>query len=224
MYKKVNIHFFKKWSPEMAYVLGFFAADGYITQNKRGGNYWNIQITDRDILEKIKRCIESEHKISVRLSTGNESTLYRLQIGSKEMCDNLRERGMTERKTKSMAIPNVPEKYFADFVRGYFDGDGNIWMGRIHVQRKTQHTALLLAFTSGSQSFLAILKTRLERYGIVGGSLFEPKAGCSRLQYATKNALKLHNFMYNRSVPNNLYLERKREVFVKYISQYAVVA
>ena len=50
----------------MAYVLGFFAADGYITIPKRGGGYWCIQITDRQLLESIKRVIDSDHKISVR--------------------------------------------------------------------------------------------------------------------------------------------------------------
>ncbi|MEK7144930.1 MAG: hypothetical protein AAB794_03715 [Patescibacteria group bacterium] len=55
MHRAVNQGFFKKWTPEMAYVLGFFAADGYMTLNKRGAHFWSIQITDKNILEGIKK-------------------------------------------------------------------------------------------------------------------------------------------------------------------------
>ena len=54
VFKSVNKDFFKKWSRDMAYVLGFFAADGYITVNKRGGQFWCIDIRDKDIIERIK--------------------------------------------------------------------------------------------------------------------------------------------------------------------------
>ena len=66
----------------MAYVLGFFAADGYITVNKRGGQFWCIQIIDRELLKEIKNTTDAEHKIGVRKGKGNEQNLYRIQIGS----------------------------------------------------------------------------------------------------------------------------------------------
>ena len=54
----------------MAYVLGFFAADGYMTVNKRGGHFWCIDIADRKHIEKIKKVIQSNHKISIRERSG----------------------------------------------------------------------------------------------------------------------------------------------------------
>src|SRR3990167_9212314 len=135
IHRAVNKNFFKKWSPAMAYVLGFFAADGYLVLNKRGANFWNIQITDGKLLWSIRKAMHSKHKISVRKGKGSERTAYRLQIGSKEMCGDLRCLGMSERKTKSLSVPCVPEKYFSHFVRGYFDGDGNIWVGYVHKDR-----------------------------------------------------------------------------------------
>ena len=203
----------------MAYILGFFAADGYITVNKRGGQFWCIQITDKKLLETIKTNIGSAHKISIRHMRENESTLYRLQIGSIEMCNDLRKLGFSERKTKSLAIPRIPKKYFSEFVRGYFDGDGNIWMGEIHKKRTTKHTLLLAVFTSCSHIFLGCLQERLEAYGIVGGSLYKSKHNYSRLQYSTRNALNLYKFMYNHTIIGShaLYLPRKRRVFEKFM-------
>ena len=205
----------------MAYVLGFFAADGYITVNKRGGQFWCIQITDKKLLESIKRSIQAEHKISVRLRHGKEKTLYRLQIGSIEMCDDLRRLGFMERKTKNLAIKYVPTEYFSDFVRGYFDGDGNVWMGYIHKDRIKQLLAIRVVFTSCSEKFLDNLKDQLEASGIGNGVLNKEKGNYYRLVYSIHGSLKLYDFMYNRKVQNCLYLERKKKVFEKYIKMRA---
>ena len=64
MYRKINKDFFKKWSPEMAYILGFLFADGNILHTKRNTWFWSLQITDKDILFRIKKVIFSSHKIS----------------------------------------------------------------------------------------------------------------------------------------------------------------
>jgi len=206
----------------MAYVLGFFAADGYITVNKRGGRFWCIQITDKKLLESIKKVIEAEHKISTRLPRKlGENILYRIQIGSIEMCDDLRKLGFSERKTKSLAIPNVPKEYFSDFVRGYFDGDGNVWMGYIHKNKNKKNLNLTITtiFTSCSFEFLKQLHMQLLERGIRGGSL-QLKGNYSRLQFSIKDSFKLYDFMYNKNVLDfkGLYLKRKKVIFEKFKS------
>lgn len=224
IYKKVNTDFFKIWSPDMAYILGFFAADGYITVNNRGGRFWCIEVIDYDLLKQIRMRVGSNHKIGVRVAKNiNVSNKYRLQIGSLEMCNDLRRLGYDIKKTKSLAIPNIPIKYFAHFVRGYFDGDGNVWTGLIHKERKTKMLTIRTVFTSCSGEFLRSLKVKLKNFVIENGVVSKGVGNYYRLTYSIKGSLKLYNFMYNSSYGNdsNLYLGRKKSVFEKYIKMRA---
>lgn len=219
VYKKVNKDFFKKWNAEMAYILGFFAADGYITVNRRGGQFWCIDIIDKKLIELIKRVIKAEHKISIRKRHGGTYTSYRLQIGSIEMCNDLRSLGFNERKTKSLAVPNVPQRYFSDFVRGYFDGDGHVWVGEVNKSSKTPHVVIQTVFTSCSKKFLETFHKVLYVEGDINGRIFKGKGNYYRLTYSISSSLKLYDFMYNRHIlKGGLFLQRKKSVFEKFKS------
>ncbi len=201
----------------MSYILGFFAADGYMTINKRGGQYWAFDIGDYELIDKIKTVIKSNHKISVRKRKNGKYTTYRLQIGSNEMCDDLKVLGWDERKTKRMRLPNIPNKYFSDFVRGYFDGDGNVWTGDIHKSRKTYSTTIQTVFTSCSKEFLGGMAEKLKNLYIDRGVLRHGKGEYYRLTYSVIGSLKLYDFMYNKLGTSPLFLKRKKDVFEKYI-------
>lgn len=204
----------------MAYVTGFFAADGYITANKRGANFWNIKICDKDLLYKIRNCIGSEHKIGVRKHKNiNAKLQYCLQIGSKEMCNDLRSLGFSENKTKSLVVPNIPDRYLAAFVRGYFDGDGNVWVGYTHKERINKLCVIRSVFTSCSLNFLETIKMKLEKFYICKGVVSKGKGNYYRLTYSIHNSLKLYNFMYNKRAFNtkDLFLARKKKVFESYV-------
>ncbi len=216
IYRKINKDFFKKWTSEMSYVLGFIFADGNLNCNKRGSWFWSIQITDKNILEKIRGALGSSHKISQKKKIENHKKLYRLQIGSKDMCEDLIKLGLTERKSKTMIFPQVPNKYFPDFLRGYFDGDGGVWFGLKNKQKNHEDYIINTAFTSGSEEFLLGLRKILLQYKIFGGSLVKKERGFD-LKYSVKNTLILYKIMYNSNCP--LFLKRKKDKFEAYISQ-----
>ena len=68
--------------------------------------------------------MDSDHAISKRSERSGK--VFRIQIGSKEMAEDLFHLGLSVQKVRRIVLPTAPEKFLGDFVRGYFDGDGNL--------------------------------------------------------------------------------------------------
>lgn len=214
--KEFNKKFFKQWSPEMAYILGFLFADGNMVKTKRNTYFVGWYSGDEELLRLMARAMESNHKIGVRALKNLGVGVYVLQIGSKELFEDLVKLGLTPNKTRRMELPEIPNKYIGPFIRGYFDGDGNVWSGFINIKRKKPSLVLSVAFTCASQVFLENLRMLLRGVGLMGGGVYKIKnKECSRLQYSTRDALKLYEIMYNGS--HSLFLPRKRLVFEKFL-------
>src|SRR3989338_5144246 len=98
--KEINKDFFKKWTPKMAYALGFFVADGNMVITKRGGRYLTFYSADKHILIEIKKHMDSGHRLSKRRHKGGDC--FRIQIGSKEMFEDLIKIGITPNKSRRM--------------------------------------------------------------------------------------------------------------------------
>ena len=199
----------------MAYVLGFLYADGNIIKTKRGTHFVAFYSADLFLLQEVKKVIKAEHVVSVRSVRSGE--VCRLQIGSMEWFDDLCTLGLTPNKSMRMLLPDIPDTFFSDFVRGYFDGDGNVWVGDVHKTRTTSTYTIQTTFTSGSFEFLKSLRSRLQQCGLSGGSLFHPKTGnYGRLTFSKQDTLKIYRIMYN--APHRLYLERKKVVFEEFVN------
>jgi len=196
--KTINEKFFEKWSSEMAYVLGFFIADGSLIINSRGAKYLDFHITDGILLKRIKKVLNSNHKIREEKGNPNCKRAYRLQIGSKKMFDDLLKLDVRPRKTGHEKLPDMPSKYFGDFLRGFFDGDGNVWKGYAHKNDRPNPTPVLMTcLTSKSKQFLISLKISLnKKLGLKGRINYHSRA--HRLHFSILDSLKLYNFMYKR--------------------------
>jgi len=147
----------------MAYILGFMYADGNITQTKRRNHYIAIYTADRPLLVSMRKCFGSKHKISLRCSSGGQT--YRIQIGSSEWFTDVGKLGLFPNKTKRMMLPRVPSKFLGDFVRGYFDGDGNVWVGLVHKIGRLHSEQSRLRLLVGRTSILHHFKRHLGREG-----------------------------------------------------------
>ncbi len=216
VYRYVDKNFFKQWGSAMAYVLGFLFADGNIIITNRGTHYVSFHSCDRQLLVAIAHVMNASQKISKR--SERSGNVYRLQIGSKEMVEDLIDKGLTIGKAKRMVIPAVPTIFVSDFIRGYFDGDGNVWVGKIHKSRTVPTVTLSVSFTSASKAFLVGLLHVAKKSGLQGGSVYSAQDGSfSRLSFGKYDSLKIYEIMYNTGAVNNLYLQRKKRVFENFL-------
>jgi len=216
MYRKLNKDFFKKWTMEMAYVLGFFAADGSMIKNNRGAHFIEFHITDKELLYDIRKVMDSNHKISERFRGVNYKMGYRLQVGSKDMFNDLLKLGFCQNKSLTLKFPIVPKKFLHHFVRGYFDGDGCVYFKKHNVRgRKNKKWVFATRFTCGSYDFLFALKGRLK---FMNGGFIVSKSKNSghELVFSHRDSLALFRFMYN-NVSDLIFLNRKYVKFKKAI-------
>lgn len=152
----VNENFFKTWSHDMAYILGFWFADGCIVDNKNSKTFCLTQHkNEKYILEEILLKMQSNHLIKpIR-------NCFDFKIGSKKIFDDIILLGGKPHKSMDMEFPNIPEDYLHDFIRGYFDGDGCVYYNR-------DSNKGLCTFVSGSMKFIKklneILSGELPKY------------------------------------------------------------
>lgn len=125
---KVDESFFENIdNNDKAYWLGYLVADGNISKNLRK---CTLVSKDIEIIEKFKKDVNSDHKISVNKiidkRTGNLSINYSIQITNRIFVSNLINHGVTINKSDEMSVPKIDDKFLSYFFAGLFDGDGCI--------------------------------------------------------------------------------------------------
>ncbi len=205
----------------MAYVLGYIVADGCILFDKtRKKHPYSLNITsaEKDSLERIRKALSSEHKIGKK-SGGNSNIAYQLQIRNPVLTQDLMDLGVFPRKTYNLEPIKVRRKYFRDFARGFFDGDGSVY---IYVVNGVPQ--IKAGFVCSSLSFLTDFNRRLCRFLPIPvktiHSALPKRENASMLKHYTQfyidDCEKLAQFMYGHNP--NLYLPRKRQIFEKWQS------
>lgn len=204
----------------MAYVLGYFAADGAMSINTHGAKYVSFSSTDIVLLEHVKKLLKAEHAIRLKTRTWAKAhwkPIFQLQIGGGELFEQLARLGFTPKKDTSMLLPQVPATCFSGFVRGYFDGDGCISYGWYRCADRPRRKFWIQAlFTSGSFEFLRQLDARIHvQVGITPGYLRGRPDGCY-LYYQRRGDLRmLCDFLYPRHLSAEEFLPRKRDRFIR---------
>lgn len=206
-------NFFVAWSDQLAYVLGYFLADGDLTINSRGSHYVNFTSTDLELLEKVRKLAGFSQRICPKKCENKKwKQSYRIQVGSKEIFSQICRLGF-DKKNNKIDIEAVPIRYFRHFVRGFFDGDGSVSCGSYGSREKPSYI-LLVRFASGDLQLLKELLARLRKYArIKGGSVFKNSRGY-HLSLSIRDSWRLFGFMY-QGVPEREYLYRKYAVFLR---------
>lgn len=219
----VNKKFFKSWSPNMAYVLGYIYADGCLIDcSYIRASYIKITSVEKDSLERIRTMMSSEHKItSAKSLYKNGRDIYLLKIGSNEIYDHLLKLGLYSNKSLTIKFPDVPKKFISHFIRGYFDGDGCIYFekalsytGRMIIKR------IRTIFTSGSKLFLKGMLIKMSELGIDNGKIYNSHRSF-QLVFNNKDSIKIFKLMY-KEAGNNSFFMRKFAIFNEYFQKRPV--
>ena len=231
---KINKDFFKKWSKEMAYVLGFLYADGCIIDalDSSRTRYFSFFSRDKDLLNDIKRILQSDHPLRYRAPRKKKypdgkiyesKEAYLLRIASKEMYADLENLGLMPNKSKTIKFPDfIPNKYFSHFTRGYFDGDGCVHISTVKNKNGQRvFKKLNVIFTSGSKLFLEGLNNNLEKSTTVSLKNINYSHRAYQLRYCTKDSIELFKFLYKNTF-KEIYLKRKLEIFLRYFYEYSL--
>lgn len=190
------------WRPELAYVVGLIATDGCLAKD---GLLIDLTSKDEEQLKNFSKCLGVKFKIGIKWS-GDGNKNLRIQFKNKIFYNFLLSLGLTPAKSKTIGKINIPDKYFFDFLRGCFDGDGcfySYWDPRW----KSSHM-FYLEFTSASIKHISWLREELKaRVNILGHVTKSKNNSAFNLKYAKKEALEIIRKMYY--TPKVVCLSRK---------------
>lgn len=214
---RVNEQFFDKWTRDMAYILGYIYADGSLEDaSYLRGKYIRASSVDKSLIMSVKKALGSDHPIvETKNWLDNRKTRFLIRIGSKKMYASLEARGLCPKKSLIIGFPQVPDKYLADFIRGYFDGDGCVYLEMTAgKQNKFIIKKLSTIFTSGSDKFLKYLGEELRRKILVKDIAVTNSHRSFQLRYSTEDSGKIFKFIYGSNP--RFFLKRKLTTYLKY--------
>ncbi|MGY0691707.1 LAGLIDADG family homing endonuclease [Virgibacillus sp. FSP13] len=189
----LNEDYFKTWSNNMAYILGFFVADGTIAPGN--SQYVSMAQKEKYILEDIKKEVGSTQPLYKNKMTG----VYLLNLNSKIMkSDLMKIHGIMPNKSHQITFPEIPKQYMSHFIRGYFDGDGTVIYHKYFV-----------SIVGGSKEFMISLRNEIETAGFETN--FTEHDTHYRVYVSGRKTIKLFSdWMYK---DKGLFLKRKYNSF-----------
>lgn len=211
--KSVNIDYFKEIdSHEKAYWLGFLYADGSVIYKGSKPVKIVLGLKERDPIEAFKRAIKSNNKVC-EYDIFDKRTLksykrYCINICSMDFASHVINLGL-KGKSKCADFPKIDERFFFDFLRGLFDGDGSVMDSRISFLGTNK---IIEYIKNKLISDYSISETKtIVRYQFDDGQL------CQFNIYKNKEKEKIYKLLYKDSTAETR-LKRKYEKFNKILS------
>lgn len=200
--RKHNIdqNFFKTWTHDMAYCLGFISADGNVYNS-------TVSITchdkDVEVLNYFKNLIGKSTPIESRKNRDE----IRVRFNSVEMVRDLNSLGIYPNKSLSIKFPNsLPREFLGSYTRGVFDGDG--WVG-ITDKKDMLNSEIY----SGSEDFMKSLRLKWNNIGSFYSKIGKREKDKNPLyiwHMGKRDSVKFRDYIY---LDNGFSLERKKNIF-----------
>lgn len=211
--KDKDENYFSKESHNMGWVLGFLASDGTIG-SKDNHIKIGLSVKDVEILEKIKKEIKIENKITY-YTTNKGYDVAELTWVCAQHKKDLAKYGIVPKKTFILEPPlALSREYWIDYIRGYFDGDGSILI---------KQNILMFQIGSARKEILEwIINYFYDEYNIKKVNILTDNRRLHPyyyFTYASKSSKKIYEVLYNESP---MFLSRKREKLEQYLSKQVI--
>ena len=188
--------------------------DDFSTEYVKKENKIEIFLNKKDIeiLEKINKEIENSRPVKIYKRSDGHDDMAKMRANSSTMKKDLAHYNIVPAKTFILKPPEFLDKQYAiSYIRGYFDGDGSIYLSRNNP---------IWRICSASRPILEWMRTYFaEEYGIINNKIYNGKDPANNdfyvLQYSSKDKLKkLYDVLY---APGGLYLQRKYDRFTQLV-------
>lgn len=187
---KFDYEYFNKIdSEDKAYWLGFLYADGNIYNNELTLKLTNI---DYEHIVKFNKSLNSTYKIH----KADNNTSY-VKLYHKNLKENMNKVGIHPNKTFTIKYPKIDSKLDKHFIRGFFDGDGSVYLQN----NKYLQMSLFTASENFKKSLIEKIPIEFLEYEQYNGY---------HLRLCKRELVeKFYNYIY----PGNIYLKRKKDKF-----------
>lgn len=191
-----------EWSTDFAYAIGLLVSDGCLS----GGRHIVLVSKDMEQLQNFMKALAITIPIG-KSKSGDGNTSLRTQFGDVLFYRFLESIGLMPRKSKIIGKIKIPTKYFFDFLRGSFDGDGSTYS--YWDPRWKSSFMFYTSFVSASRKHIFWIQEEIyERLKIKGHITGDGKKTVFQLKYAKADSIKVLGRMY--PAKNVLCLSRKR--------------
>lgn len=189
--KKITIN----WSSNLAYAIGLITTDGCLSKDRR-----HIIFVSKDLqlIKTFQKCLKIRKKIGIKASGFNPSKKYFfVQFSNVCFYNFLISIGLTPAKSKKLGSLKIPNRYFFDFLRGHFDGDGTFYG---YWDKRWKNSFMFYTrFVSASEEHILWINNKLIKLLDIKGSFNKDKISkMCQLKYAKKDSMAIVSKMYYR--------------------------
>lgn len=203
-------------SREKAYFLGLLTADGCvhkpIPKKRKCRISLQLKMEDKYIIESFAKAIEFKgniHTVTIKSGKYSGHQYAKILFTSNKMANDLSKYGVINNKTYlEHAYPDIPQEFDNDFIRGYFDGNGSVFVSNEKHWRKGNIFPVIHFRFVGQKNLLETIKDKL---GLNGRLVKSKKSFIYELCY--KRRIKANLFFNKIYNDTNLYLKRKYAIF-----------
>ena len=218
MMYKINKDYFKFIdNKDKAYFLGIFYADGnnYINDKIKQASL-ELLLEDIKIIQILKDRLETDKPIKYRKAKVDKNNFKikercGLVLSSHQISEDLSKHGCIPKKTFNLKFPSedsLSKQFYPSFIRGYFDGDGCISIGKENNIKSS---------ICGYHPFICHLFNVLKEENLNVKIYINKRIKSFSELYiqGKKDNIDLYNYLYDDS---ELFLNRKKQKFMNIIN------